>query len=125
MDAFFPGPLTLVLRASPHVPDIVTAGTGKVGVRMPDHPVPIALIREAGTPIVAPSANISGQSPPTTAAEVLAYLDGKIELILDSGPARLKVVSTVVDVTETPGRILRHGSLSNEVLSPYLRAEKP
>ena len=122
MDAFFPGPLTLVLCASPHVPHIVTAGTGKVGVRMPDHPVALALIREAGTPIVAPSANISGQSPPTTAEEVLAYLDGKIELILDSGPARLKVVSTVVDLAERPYKVLRRGAITEDALAPYLGA---
>jgi len=123
MDEFFPGPLTLVLRASPDLPDGVTAGTGKVGIRMPDHLVALALIRAAGTPIVAPSANISGQPPPTTAGEVLAYLGGRIGLILDDGPTRLRVVSTVVDVTEAPPKILRRGSISEEELAPHLSAE--
>ena len=116
MEEFWPGPLTLVFSACPGVPKLVTAGTGKVGIRMPDHPVALALIRAAGTPIVAPSANSSGQPSPTTAKEVLEYLDGKIELILDTGPTRLKVSSTVVDVTESPPRVLRLGSISEEEL---------
>ena len=119
MDEFWPGPLTLVLPASADVQELVTVGTGKVGIRMPDHPVSLALIRSAG-PIVAPSANVSGQAPPTTAEEVLEYLNGKIELILDAGPTRLKVSSTVVDVTQTPPKILRVGSISEEALSEML-----
>ena len=120
MKEFWPGPLTLVLPASAEVPELVTAGAGKVGVRMPDHPVALALIQAAGTAIVAPSANASGQPPPTTAQEVLQYLDGKIDLILDGGPTRLKVASTVVDVTETPPRILREGSITRKTLSEIL-----
>ena len=123
MERFFPGPLTLVLRASPDIPDEVTAGTGKIGIRMPDHPVALALIRSAGTPIVAPSANVTGEPPPTSAEEVFAYLGGRIELILDAGPTPLKIASTVVDVTEVPPKILRHGSISEETLAPYLSAE--
>lgn len=117
MDTYFPGPLTIVFRASDEVSELITAGTGKVGVRMPDHPVALAFIRAAGTPIVAPSANTSGESPPTTAEEVLAYLDGRIEMILDAGLTQLKVASTVVDVTESPPRILREGSITAETLS--------
>lgn len=120
VDAFLPGPLTLVLRASPAVPDLVTAGTGKIGIRIPDHPVPLALIREARTPIVAPSANVSGKPPPTTAGEALAYLRGRIELVLDGGPTRLKIASTVIDVTRSPAKILRRGSINEEALAPYL-----
>jgi L-threonylcarbamoyladenylate synthase len=116
MDKFWPGPLTLVFSVCTEVSELVTAGTGKVGIRMPDHPVALALIEAAGTPIVAPSANTSGQPPPTTAQEVLEYLDGKIELIVDAGPTRLKVSSTVVDVTESPPRILRLGSIGEEEL---------
>ncbi|HUV05010.1 MAG TPA: L-threonylcarbamoyladenylate synthase [Armatimonadota bacterium] len=122
MERFFPGSLTLVLRASPDVPDEVTAGTGKVGIRIPDHPVALALIRAAGTSIVAPSANVTGQPPPTTAEEALEYLGGRIELVLDAGPTRLKVASTVVDVTEAPLRILRRGSISEEMLAACLKA---
>ena len=120
MDRFWPGPLTLVFSACTEVSELVTAGTGKVGIRMPDHPVALALIEAGGTPIVAPSANVSGEPPPTTAQEVLEYLDGKIELILDAGPTRLKVSSTVVDLTESPPRILREGSISREALLSHI-----
>jgi L-threonylcarbamoyladenylate synthase len=120
MDAFFPGPLTIVLHASPRLPRLVTAGTGKVGIRMPDHPVAIALIRQTGRPIVAPSANVSGQPPPTTAEEVLAHLGGKIDMVLDAGPSRLGIASTVIDLTESPPRVLRVGSLTEDMLAPYL-----
>lgn len=124
IDNFMPGPITIVLSAKPHVPTMVTADTGKVGVRIPDHPVALALIRAAGTPIVAPSANISGQPPPTTAEEVLSYLDGRIEIVLDAGPTNLGIASTVVDATETPVRILRQGSISQDMLSVCLNKEK-
>lgn len=123
MDAFWPGPLTIVLRARPDLPDVVTAGTGKVGVRMPDHPVALALIREVGGPIAAPSANVSGEPPPATAEGVLAHLEGKVVIVLDGGPAPLRVPSTVVDVTESPPRILRRGSIGAQMLVPYLGAE--
>lgn len=116
---FMPGPLTIVLRASPDLPDLVTAGTGTVGVRIPDHPVALALLRACAVPIVAPSANPSGEPPPSTAGEVLAYLGGRIECILDAGPSRLKIASTVIDLTSTPPRILRHGAVSEGDLAPY------
>ena len=116
MNEFFPGPLTLVLNAAPSVSEIITAGTGKVGIRMPDHPVALALIESAGGPIVAPSANTSGDPPPTTADEVLAYFDGAIEMILDAGPSEIKLASTVVDVTHTPPRILRQGAITEDML---------
>jgi L-threonylcarbamoyladenylate synthase len=117
IDRFMPGPLTIVLNAMPHVSALVTAGTGKVGIRIPDHPVALALIKAAGTPIVAPSANASGQPPPTTAEEALGYLKDQVEIVLDAGPTQLKIASTVVDATETPVRIIRHGSITEEMLS--------
>jgi L-threonylcarbamoyladenylate synthase len=117
MERFFPGPLTLVLNAAPSVSEIITAGTGKIGIRMPDHPVALALIEAAGSPIVAPSANTSGDPSPTTADEVLAYFDGRIEMILDAGPSPIQVASTVVDVTQTPPRILRQGVITAKMLS--------
>lgn len=123
MDAFFPGPLTLVLKASSAVPELITAGTGKIGIRMPNHPVALALIEAAGTPIVAPSANPSGLPAPTTAEEIIAYFDGAIEMILDAGPTQLKVASTVLDVTATPPKILRRGCITNEMLIQYYRLE--
>jgi L-threonylcarbamoyladenylate synthase len=121
MAAFFPGPLTLVMPANPGLPEIVTAGSGKVGIRMPNHPIALSLIKAAGTPIVAPSANISGEPPPITADEVLAYLEGRIELVLDAGPTMLKVASTVIDVTVVPPVILRLGSIGEKAIRCHLQ----
>ncbi len=109
MDLHWPGPLTLVLPARPAVPAGVTAGTGTVGVRVSSHVVARRLPRALGGPVTAPSANPSGQPPPTTAAGVLAYFDGAIALVLDGGPTPGGAASTVLDVTVDPPRILRQG----------------
>ena len=118
MTRYWPGPLTLVFRASPEVPDALTAGTGTIGIRMPGHPVALGLVQAAGVPVTAPSANPEGGEPPTTADEVERYFDGKIELILDSGPTRGGLPSTMVDVTATPPRLLRKGVLELPELEP-------
>jgi L-threonylcarbamoyladenylate synthase len=114
MEAFWPGPLTLLLPRSAAVPDIVTAGRPLVGIRMPAHPVAFEVIRLAGLPIAAPSANIFSHISPTTAAHVLEDLDGKIDAILDSGPARHGVESTVLDPTQSPMMIYRPGAITAE-----------
>ena len=88
MRAFWPGPLTLLLPRTAAVPDIVTAGRPLVGIRMPAHPVAFELIRQAGVPVAAPSANVFGHISPTTAAHVLEDLDGKIDAVLDAGPTQ-------------------------------------
>jgi L-threonylcarbamoyladenylate synthase len=111
MERHWPGPLSLVLRASAGVPVEVTAGTGTVGVRVSAHPVARALVRALGEPITAPSANPTGGAPPVTAHEVLAYLDGVVELILDAGPTPGGAPSTVLDVTVEPPRVLRQGAV--------------
>jgi len=98
MEAFWPGPLTLLLPRTVAVPDEVTAGRALVGVRSPAHPVALELIRQAGVPVAAPSANRFGHTSPTTAAHVLADLDGRIDAVLDGGPTRVGVESTVLDV---------------------------
>jgi L-threonylcarbamoyladenylate synthase len=98
MEAFWPGPLTLLLPRTAAVPDAVTAGRPLVGVRMPAHPVALELIRRAGVPIAAPSANRFGGTSPTTAAHVLADLDGRIDAVLDGGATSVGVESTVLDV---------------------------
>ena len=98
MEAFWPGPLTLLLPRTDAVPDAVTAGRALVGVRMPAHPVARELIRRAGVPVAAPSANRFGGMSPTTAAHVLADLDGRIDAVLDGGATRVGVESTVLDV---------------------------
>lgn len=119
IDAYFPGPLTIILEASPAISEIVTASTGKIGIRMPDHPVALALIRSAGTPIVAPSANTSGKPAPTDAAGVLRDLDGRVDMVLDAGTTSVKVASTVLDLTLDPPKILREGVIGMRELSRY------
>lgn len=112
MDAFWPGPLTLLLPRSPSVPDAVTAGRPLVGIRMPAHPVALALILEAGVPVAAPSANTFAHTSPTTAAHVLEDLDGRIDAILDAGPTLHGVESTVLDPFQTPMVLYRPGAVT-------------
>jgi L-threonylcarbamoyladenylate synthase len=111
MERHWPGALTLVLRAAPHVPVEVTAGTGTVGVRIPAHAVARALVSALGEPVTAPSANPTGAAPPVTAAEVLARLGGAVDLVLDGGPTAGGPPSTVLDVTVEPPRIIRQGAV--------------
>jgi len=120
MQEYFPGPLTIILAARPEVPAIVTAGSGKVGVRMPDHPVALSLIQRLGEPLATTSANRSGGPEPADAASVLRQLGGRIALILDGGPTGVGVPSTVVDLTETPPRILREGAIPREKIEAAL-----
>jgi L-threonylcarbamoyladenylate synthase len=112
--AFWPGPLTLLLPRSAAVPDAVTAGRALVGVRMPAHPVALQLIRRAGVPVAAPSANMFSRTSPTTAAHVLEDLNGRIEAILDAGPTAHGVESTVLDPGQSPMLIYRPGAVTAE-----------
>jgi len=112
MSAFWPGPLTLLLPRTAAIPDAVTAGRPLVGVRMPAHPVALELIRRAGVPVAAPSANIFGRISPTTASHVLEDLDGRIDAVLDAGPANRGVESTVLDPTQSPMLIYRPGAIT-------------
>jgi L-threonylcarbamoyladenylate synthase len=114
MEAFWPGPLTLLLRRTKAVPDAVTAGRPLVGVRMPAHPVAMELIRRAGVPVAAPSANTFGRISPTTAAHVLEDLDGRIDAVVDAGPTEHGVESTVLDACQTPMMIYRPGAVTAE-----------
>ncbi len=107
----WPGALTLVLPARPAVPSELTGGTGTIGVRQPAHPVARALAAALAAPITAPSANLTGETPPTSVAEVLQVFDGRIELVLDGGPTPGGLPSTVVDVTVDPPRVLRAGAV--------------
>src|SRR3989440_4889285 len=122
---FWPGPLTLILPRSPLVPKLVTAGLETVAVRMPRHPVALALIRAAGLPIAAPSANRFMHVSPTTAQHALADLDGRVPLILDSGPCEVGVESTVLDLCSEVPRILRPGGVSLEALRAILPDVQP
>ncbi len=113
MQAFWPGPLTLLLPRGPLVPDAVTAGRPLVGIRMPAHPVALALLRCAGVPVAAPSANLFGHISPTTAEHVLLDLDGRIDAVLDGGPTTHGVESTVLDPCQSPMIIYRPGAITS------------
>ena len=123
-ERFWPGPLTLVLRCrktgEPHIPDRVTAGLDTVAVRCPDHPATLAVIRLAGVPVAAPSANLSGKPSTTTALHCLHDLEGKVEAVLDGGPCRVGLESTILDLTVSPPRILRPGGVTPEQLREVL-----
>jgi L-threonylcarbamoyladenylate synthase len=112
--AFWPGPLTLVLPKNHLIPDNVTAGLRTVGLRQPDHPVAAALIREAGLPIAAPSANRFTGLSPTTAEHVLKSLGGEVDLILDGGPSLVGIESTVLSLVGPKPTLLRPGMISRE-----------
>ncbi|NLV50718.1 MAG: threonylcarbamoyl-AMP synthase [Clostridiales bacterium] len=111
-DRFWPGPMTLILERSELIPDIVTAGLSTVAVRFPDHPVARELIRIAKVPIAAPSANLSGKPSPTRAVHVINDLAGRIAAVLDAGPSRVGVESTIIDVSGKTARILRPGGIT-------------
>jgi L-threonylcarbamoyladenylate synthase len=114
---FWPGPLTIVVPRAPAVPDQVTAGGASVAVRVPDHALARALIRAAGAPLAATSANLSGQTSPVTAQDVVAQLRGRIPLVLDGGPCPGGVASTVIDLTGPHPLLLRPGPLTmHEIL---------
>ncbi|HMS58258.1 MAG TPA: L-threonylcarbamoyladenylate synthase, partial [Tepidiformaceae bacterium] len=119
--AFWPGPLTLVVRKRPEVPDSATAGFDTVAVRVPAHPVALGLIRASGVPIAAPSANRFTRTSATTAQHVLEDLGGRIDMVLDGGPTAFGVESSVVDVTGDAVRLLRPGALTLEALEALRR----
>ncbi len=112
MARHWPGPLTLVFRAAAGVPEALTAGTGTIGLRVPGHPVALALVRASGVPITAPSANPSGEAPPTTAEAVRHHFEGRVDLILDGGPTAGGTGSTIADCTVWPPRIIRQGPVA-------------
>ena len=119
-DAFWPGPLTMILPKQDIVPMRTTGGLDTVGVRCPNHPVTLALIRAAGVPIAAPSGNTSGRPSPTTAADMMEDMDGKIDGVFDGGACSVGVESTIIDLTCTPPRLLRAGGLPLEALQDVL-----
>ena len=115
--AFSPGPITLILPKRPEVPQSVTGGLDTVGVRLPESDIARALIRAAGVPVAAPSANLSGRPSPTTAAAVAADLKGRIPLVLDGGPCRFGLESTIVDCTGDRAVILRPGAITRDMIA--------
>ena len=119
-DAFWPGPLTMIFRKSPKVPYGTTGGLDTVAVRMPDHPIALALIEAGGGYIAAPSANTSGRPSPTRAAHVAEDLQGKIDMILDGGDVGIGLESTIVDLTEEKPVILRPGYINQKMLEDVI-----
>ena len=138
-ERFWPGPLTMILQRKVNVPNAVTCGLDTVGVRCPDHPVTLAIIRAAGVPVAAPSGNRSGRPSPTCPRHMLEDMDGRIQAVVDVGPCGVGVESTIVDLTAPVPRLLRPGGLPLEdlravlgevavdraVLSPLDPGEKP
>lgn len=120
MSAFWPGPLTLILKRSALVPRITVVGLDTIAIRMPKNKVALMLISEARVPIAAPSANIAGKPSPTQAGHVINDLAGRIDIVLDAGPTRIGVESTVVDMTTRIPTILRPGGVSYEELKTVL-----
>jgi L-threonylcarbamoyladenylate synthase len=120
MDEFWPGALTLVLPTSGLIPPQATAGLPSVAVRMPQNEVALELIRLAGVPIAAPSANTAGKPSPTLVRHVLEDLDGKIDAVIDGGETVLGIESTVIDVTVDPPRLLRPGTVTKEMLEAVI-----
>lgn len=128
-DAFWPGPLTLVLPRSAAVPDAVTGGRDTVAVRVPDHPLALELLRAFGGPVAAPSANRFGRPSPTRANDVRDELGDTVDVILDGGPCAIGVESTVLDLTSDPPQVLRPGGVSVEqieaIIGPVAGASGP
>jgi L-threonylcarbamoyladenylate synthase len=114
IDKFWPGPLTVILASKKGA---------KIGFRMPDNKVALALIREAGVPIVAPSANLSGKTPPKSASDVLRDLDGRIDIVIDAGKTKVGIESTVIDMTQCPPAILREGAIKKRAILRLLKYE--
>ena len=125
LEAFWPGPLTLVLPRHARVPALVSAHRNTIGVRMPAHPVARALLQAAGVPVAAPSANRFSRPSPTRAAHALADLGGRVEMVLDSGPADIGLESTVVDLTVSPPLVRRPGGVTVEALQAVLPELRP
>ena len=118
-ERFWPGPLTMVLPKTALVPDLVSSGLPTVGIRMPNHPLALALIREAGCPLAAPSANKFGRISPTTAAHVRKQLPG-LDYLLDGGPTQVGLESTIIRLTDKGFQILRNGAITREDLETIL-----
>lgn len=120
MEAFWPGPLTIVLRKKPVVPDAVTAGFNTLGVRMPNHPVALKLIELCGGRIIGTSANLSGCPPPRTAYEAINQIGDKVDLVIDSGACPIGISSTVISLVDGV-KIIREGSIKAEVIMNFIK----
>ena len=119
-ERFWPGPLTMIFERSSLIPDVITGGLDTVAIRMPNHPVALALIKASGVPIAAPSANTSGKPSPTIAQHVIEDLYGKVDMVIDGGATGVGLESTVLDLTTDVPTILRPGGITLEDLRPII-----
>lgn len=108
-EQYWPGPLTLILKKAPHVPDCITAGKATIGLRMPDHPLTLEILHKFGKPLCAPSANFSGKPAPTTFSAIDPALRKKVSCALDGGPCKISVASTIIDLSDKLPVVLRQG----------------
>ncbi len=120
MEKFWPGPLTIILKRKPCVPDVVTAGLDTVGIRMPENEIARAFIRKCGVPVAAPSANVSGRPSPTNFSDVFSDMEGRVEAIIDGGDCSVGVESTVIDMSGDVPRILRPGGVTAEMIEAVI-----
>jgi len=120
-EKFLPGPLTVIVEAKPAVSKLVSAGTGKVGIRIPDHRVTLRLIELVGGPITSTSANLSGEPAPPTARAAIEQLGDKVDVALDSGKCRFCAPSTVVDATAASPKVIREGPISSKKIASALK----
>ncbi len=120
MKIYWPGPLSIILEKSDIIPDEVSAGLRTVAIRMPFHPIALALIEAAGVPIAAPSANLSGKPSPTRGSDVIDDLEGKVPIIINGGRSDIGVESTVLDMSKKPYTILRPGGLAMESIAKHI-----
>jgi len=120
IDTFWPGGLTLIFKAKKSVSPFLTAGTGKIGIRLSSHPIPCALIEMAGVPLTGTSANLSGKPPCKTAQEVIKVFGNRVDLVIDGGQTEGKAPSTVLDLTVDPPQVLRHGMVTEDRIKAAL-----
>ncbi len=124
-DKFWPGPLTIVLKAREFIPEILKAFGSTIGLRCPDKKITLELLKKCSLPLAGPSANPSGEKSPVSAKEVLAYFDGKIDAVIDGGESELKEASTLISLAETPFKIIRHGALpESEIVDALISSMK-
>lgn len=117
---FFPGPVTIILKKKNIIPNVVTANSDTVGIRMPANEIALKLIEYADVPIAAPSANISGKPSGTNLKDIMKDFDGKVDYFIDSGPSKIGLASTIVQVIDGVPKILREGSISEEQIKKYV-----
>jgi len=120
IEKFWPGPLTIILKRASHISDIITGGLVTIGLRCPDHPLTQKILQSFPQGLAAPSANLFGEPPPTSAEDVKKALGNKIDLIVDGGTCKLKTSSTIVDLTGPKPKILRQGPITQEEINPLL-----